>query len=128
MELHGDDEQDEQPDGRQRAPETLTADLFRKASHESLRILQPFLKALRSNDIDKIKKFEDIEPVLLADAVQEIEAKFMKAALEILWYHSLHQQRRASRRKMIRSRQSLTNRNASPALLLTTQSRLIKRI
>jgi len=82
MELHGDDEQDGRPEGQQRALETLTADLFRKASHESLRILQPFLKALRFNEMDKIKKFEDIEPVLLADAVQAIEAKFVKAALE----------------------------------------------
>ena len=82
MELHGDDEQDEQPEGQQHVLETLTADLFRKASHESLRILQPFLKALRFNEMDKIKKFEDIEPVLLADAVQAIEAKFLKAALE----------------------------------------------
>lgn len=82
MELHGDEEQDEQPEEQQREPETLTADLFRKASHESLRILQPFLKALRFNQMDKIKQFEDIEPVLLADAVQEIEARFAKAALE----------------------------------------------
>jgi hypothetical protein len=78
MEMHG----DKQPDGQELPNETLTADLFRKASHESLRLLQPFLKALRYNWIDKIKKFEDIEPVLLADAVQEIEAKFTKAALE----------------------------------------------
>jgi hypothetical protein len=79
MELHGDDEQSE---GWQPVPETLTADLFRKASHESLRLLQPFLRALRSGNIDKIREFDDIEPVLLANAVQEIEAKFMKAALE----------------------------------------------
>ncbi len=82
MELHGDDEQDEQPEGRQPIPETLTADLFRKASRESLRLLQPFLRALRSGNRDKIREFDDIEPVLLADAVQEIEAKFAKAALE----------------------------------------------
>ncbi len=82
MEMHWGEEQDAQSEGQQSAPETLTADLFRKASHESLRLLQPFLKALRSNNIDKIKQFEDIEPVLLADAVQKIEAKFMEAALE----------------------------------------------
>lgn len=78
MEMHG----DKQPDGQELLNETLTADLFNKASHESLRLLQPFLKALRYNWIDKIKRFEDIEPILLADAVQEIKAKFTKAALE----------------------------------------------
>jgi len=82
MELYGDGEQGEQTEERQPVLETLTADLFRKASHESLRLLQPFLKALRSGNMDKIKKFEDIEPVLLADAVQEIEARLKKAALE----------------------------------------------
>jgi hypothetical protein len=82
MEMYGDDEQGEQPEGPQCAPETLTADLFRKASHESLRLLQPFLRALRSGNMDKIREFDDIEPVLLANAVQEIEAKFTKAALE----------------------------------------------
>ncbi len=79
MEMHGDNE----TEGQEQPPyETLTADLFRKASHESLRLLQPFLKALCNNWMDKINKFEDIEPVLLADAVQEIQAKFTKAALE----------------------------------------------
>ncbi len=82
MELHGDDEQNEQAEGRQLVPETLTADLFHKASHESLRLLQPFLKALRSNNIDKIREFDDIEPKVLADAVQKIQAKFVEAALE----------------------------------------------
>lgn len=78
MEMHG----DKQPEGQEPLPETLTADLFRKASHESLRLLQPFLKALRNNLMDKIKQFEDIEPKALADAVQEIKAKFRKVALE----------------------------------------------
>jgi hypothetical protein len=78
MELYG----DKQPEGQKLPSETLTADLFRKASHESLRLLQPFLKALRNNEWDKIKKIDDIQPVLLADAVQEIEAKFQKTALE----------------------------------------------
>lgn len=82
MELHGDDEQNEQSEERQLVPETLTADLFRKASRESLRLLQPFLRALRSGNRDKIREFDDIEPILLANAVQEIEAKFAKAALE----------------------------------------------
>ena len=74
--------EDKQLEGQETLPETLSADLFRKASHESLRLLQPFLKALRYNLMDKIKQFEDIEPVLLADAVQEIKAKFTKVALE----------------------------------------------
>src|SRR5258708_7067243 len=67
MEMHGDDEQGEQPERPQRAPETLTADLFRKASHESLRLLQPFLRALRSGNMDKIREFDDIEPVLRSE-------------------------------------------------------------
>jgi len=79
MEMHGDQEAERQEPS---SKETLTTDLFHKASQESLRLLQPFLKALRYNWKDKIRKFEDIEPVLLADAVQEIQAKFMKAALE----------------------------------------------
>ncbi len=82
MEMHGEVKQDHQSEEQKPPCETLTADLFRKASHESLRLLQPFLRALRNNDMNKIKQFDDIEPILLADAIQEIEAKFTKAALE----------------------------------------------
>jgi hypothetical protein len=69
-------------EGEPPLPETLTAEVLRKASHESLRLLQPFLSALRSGNLDKINRFEDIQPVLLADAAQDILAKFTKVALE----------------------------------------------
>src|SRR6266567_3674893 len=82
MAMYEDGEQNDRSGGKERASETLTADLFHKASQESLRLLQPFLKALRNNDLDRIKKFEDIHPVSLADAVQEIKAKFVKTVLE----------------------------------------------
>jgi hypothetical protein len=82
MEMHGEVNQSDQSKEQEPLNETLTADLFHKASHESLRLLQPFLRALRNNQMEKLKEFDDIEPVLLADAIQEIEAKFIKAALE----------------------------------------------
>jgi hypothetical protein len=81
MAMHEDNNSDDQPEGKEAPLETLTADLFRKASQESLRLLQPFLRALRNNDMDKIRKFEDIQPVLLANAIREVKAKFVTVAL-----------------------------------------------
>lgn len=88
MSLSGDEKPDEKdelanrPEAQAPVQETLTVELFRKASQESLRLLQPFLRALRSNNMDRLKKIEDIEPVLLADAIQEIRKNFTKVALE----------------------------------------------
>jgi len=87
MSLSGDEKpnEKEEPDNQLKehasVQETLTVELFRKASQESLRLLQPFLRALRSNNMDKLKKIEDIEPFLLADAIQEIRKNFTKVAL-----------------------------------------------
>jgi len=79
--LNEKEEPDNQPKEHTSTQETLTVELFRKASQESLRLLQPFLKALRGNHMDKLKTIEDIEPVLLADAIQEIRKNLTKVAL-----------------------------------------------
>ncbi len=45
---------------RRRLPETITPDLIRNVAAQRFRIVQPFVKALRENDIQKLAGFEDL--------------------------------------------------------------------
>lgn len=49
--------------------EKLSAELFRTVAKESLQLVRPMLKALKSGDIKKISRFEDIRPIQVSDYI-----------------------------------------------------------
>lgn len=49
--------------------EVITPDLFGRVAAANLRMVQPFLAALRSNDVERLRHFDDLQPLELTMAL-----------------------------------------------------------
>ncbi|MDR3564638.1 MAG: ATP-binding protein [Negativicutes bacterium] len=64
--------------------EKITPEVISRVSREDLQLVQPMLDALRSGDLERIRKYEDIRPLDTKQMVQKYMAKHRSISLEQL--------------------------------------------
>ncbi|RNB79751.1 ATP-binding protein [Brevibacillus fluminis] len=81
--------------------EKITPDLIRKVGRENLRLVQPFLQALRNGDIESLTKFDDIRPVDIESYIQNKLSELDKKSVIRLHKEALKKKQESERENIL---------------------------